>query len=84
MLLDAAFIYGTDLQSLPYKERCADYTPFLNRILVALSPPIVVFFSRMQHIHDLCDTVDFAEVDSVKIISPPLLTLTELQTFMQE
>ncbi|KAL5112044.1 Cap-specific mRNA nucleoside-2'-O methyltransferase 1 [Taenia crassiceps] len=59
MLLDAAFIYGIDLQSLPYKE-------------------------RMQQIHDLCNTVDFAKEDSVKIISPPLLTLAELETFMQE
>ncbi|KAL5966728.1 Cap-specific mRNA nucleoside-2'-O methyltransferase 1A [Taenia solium] len=59
MLLDAAFIYGIDLQSLPYKE-------------------------RMQHIRDLCNTVDFVEEDSVKIISPPLLTLTELGAFMQD
>ncbi|VDK34595.1 unnamed protein product [Taenia asiatica] len=58
MLLDAAFIYGIDLQSLPYQE-------------------------RMQHIRDLCKTVDFVEENSVKIISPPLLTLTELETFMQ-
>ncbi|VDM17790.1 unnamed protein product [Hydatigera taeniaeformis] len=59
MLLDAAFIYGIDLQSLSYEE-------------------------RMRHVYDLCHIVDFVREDSAKIISPPLLPLTELRTFMQQ
>ncbi|EUB61890.1 S-adenosyl-L-methionine-dependent methyltransferase ftsjd2 [Echinococcus granulosus] len=58
MLLDAAFIYGIDIQSLSYGE-------------------------RMRHIRDLCNTVDFVN-DSVKIISPPLLLLPQMQAFMQQ